>query len=91
MSTNLYWRIIPDKAKDQPLSKEMKEVLGMRFWGNKTFSGDNLQPIILGYDQTQYLLGLRDGNFSNSKIHQDAEHLLDAIAKYGEIEILIHQ
>jgi len=73
MSSNLYWR--PRTSGEKPLSDELKYALK----NSDKFNQD--LDCTIGDSWLDYLSGLRDAGI------KDAQKLIDAIEKYGEIEL----
>ena len=71
MSMNLYWQPVVTDATD--LSDHLKYALRKRFDGHV--------DVTMNESDAQYLQGLRDAGL------KDAQTLLDAIAKHGEIRV----
>lgn len=85
MSTNLYWRPTP-KPQEKSLSKQLKYILARKYWDHDgSLTGE---PMALTSDDVPYLAGVRDGS-SDVDCARSAQELIDAIAKFGTVEILI--
>ena len=73
MSTNLFWE--PVNKNKRTLSKGFKWIMEKRF-------GDNLY-IRFDNSDIHWLTGVRDA--TEDEISEDAQNLINAINKYGEI------
>lgn len=73
MTSNLYWEPIKPTPSSRCLSTELKFALRKSF--------DNPIRTELDEESLGYLAGLRDGGI------EDAQKLIDAIKKYGSIQL----
>jgi hypothetical protein len=79
VSTNIYWRPInPDK---QCLPKDLKYKIARKYWGHDGSLGG--EPVIIDKTDYAYFEGLKDAGV------EGAEEIINAIDKYGEIEIML--
>lgn len=84
MSTNLYWRPVPKDYPGHNLD-QLKFILGPRFWDHDgSLPGD---PIELDEEYIGYLRGLVDAG--SETVATEAQELIDAIKKYGVVELTI--
>lgn len=82
MSTSLLWRpIVP--VEEHTLPNQLKYRLGPRYWNHDGTLGG--EPVTLSSDDLQYLAGLKDGGV------EGAEELIDAINKYGAVEMWLER
>ncbi len=80
MSTDLYYRpFIRKDGKD--LSYELKKAIAPKYYDHDGSLGGNW--LVLDSDEIPYLEGIRDGGI------KDAQELIDAINKYGAVEIAL--
>lgn len=79
MSTNAYWRpVVPKKGYE--LGDDIKRKVARRYLDH---DGSLTGSVVLDIDALNWLEGLRDGGV------KDAEKLIGAIEKHGEIEVWI--
>lgn len=84
MSTDLYWR--PVDYGRHALSKQLKYAIAERFWDHDgTLTGSYFR---LSANHIEYLNGIADAT-SNDEVRKSVKELLDAIKRYGEVEIWI--
>lgn len=85
MSTSLYWRLIPEEPKEHSIGY-LKYVLAQRIWGEDGSCGQS--PARVGADLIDFLEGIVAA--ADEDTAKNAQNLINAIQKYGEVELLIH-
>lgn len=81
MSTNLFWKPAPVKPEGTSLPKTLKFAISKKYWDHDgSLSGC---PILIDRTDYSYFEGLRDAGT------EGASEILEAIDKYGEIEITL--
>ena len=88
MSTSLYWRIIPEPPKEHSIDY-LKHILGKRLFG-EDWNGGGEAPVVVDQSLIQFLEGIvAAGGPSNDPYGKDAQRLIDAINRYGKVEVYI--
>jgi hypothetical protein len=81
MSFNLFWRELPVMPQEHSLSKELKFAISHKYWDHDGSLSGN--PIIINADDILYFKGLKDAGMA------DAQEIVNALQKYGAIEIYL--
>jgi hypothetical protein len=80
MSTNLFWRPIPD---DEPLPYVLKQLLGRKIWDDGGLHGEWTE---IGRELLPWLEGVRD---AGGEVGTEAQQLIALINVHGTIEVAI--
>lgn len=84
MSMDLYWQPI-QPTKGELLSRAMKYALARHLWDHDGTLGGG--PTVLNGGDVMFLKGMRAAG--GKEVKQDCDRLLQAIEKYGSIEVWI--
>ena len=84
MSTSLYWRELPKEPSDHNIH-DLKRIMASKFGQNDGSLGENLGTV--DKDLIPFLEGIA---IANDNMAEDAKSLIEAIKKYGEVELIIY-
>lgn len=88
MSTCLYWSIVPKEPSESSLYS-LKRIMAKRLGSMDGSCSESLG--VVDSSLIPFLEGLIDGDTTvNRDIAQDAQSLIDAIKKYGKVQLTIH-
>lgn len=86
MSTSLYWSRVPIEPKEESLYS-LKWSLAKKIWDSDGSIGED--TVIVGQEIVPFLEGIAEGNGSGD-MGRDAKKLIEAISKYGKVQLSIH-
>lgn len=86
MSTSLYWSRVPVEPAENSLYS-LKHILAKKLWDSDGSCGENTLKV--GKELIPFLEGIEMGNGSGD-MGSDARKLINAIERYGEIQLSIH-
>ena len=86
MSTDLYWSRLPVIPEEKSIYS-LKYTLAKKLWNSDGSSGED--TLVVGGELIPFLEGIACGNGSGD-MGRDANKLIDAIKKYGQVQLCIH-
>jgi len=86
MSKSLYWQRIPSETTEYSIDS-IRRSLAPRIWDSDGSVGEGYATV--GKDLIPYLEGIVEGNGSGD-MGRDAQALINAIKKHGQVRIFIH-
>ena len=85
MSTSLYWSRVPVEPDENSLSS-LKRPLAKKLWDADGSCGQDY--VRVGKELIPFLEGIESGNGSGD-MGRDARKLINAIERYGEVQLCI--